>query len=252
MCPASAAPATSAPPPPSVPRWPARWPAGRARRDRARVCRWWKSAPATARWQAACAAPCPGGRRPAARLLLVESSPVLAARQREKLGRAARWFEQPSAALSACGGAALVFANELADAFPPDVLEWRAGAWHEVCLEIAPPARCARPCARPPTRRIGPAPTPPPGPAAAPPKASGSKSSPRSATGWPAGCLACAVAKSSGSTMATIFPPSTTAAARHPARLSPPPAPRGTRCLPPPRPPGHHLRRQLHRPRPLG
>jgi SAM-dependent MidA family methyltransferase len=87
------------------------------------------------------------------RLLLVESSPVLAARQREKLGRAARWFEQPAAALSACGGAALVFANELADAFPPDVLEWRAGAWHEVCLEIAPAGQvreALRPATDPP------------------------------------------------------------------------------------------------------
>lgn len=76
----------------------------------------------------------PGWRKP--RYHIVDSSPVLRARQKETLGNRARWHADMAEALAACDGRAILFANELVDAFPPEVLLWDGGAWQECCLDI--------------------------------------------------------------------------------------------------------------------
>lgn len=67
-------------------------------------------------------------------LHLVDSSPVLRELQRQRLGRAVEQHEHPRAALARCGGAALIYSNELVDAFPPAVLQWNGRGWDEVGL----------------------------------------------------------------------------------------------------------------------
>jgi SAM-dependent MidA family methyltransferase len=76
----------------------------------------------------------PGWRKP--RYHIVDTSPVLRARQKEILGSRARWHEDMAEALAACDGRAILFANELVDAFPPEVLQWDGFAWLECCLEV--------------------------------------------------------------------------------------------------------------------
>jgi len=67
---------------------------------------------------------------------IVESSTHLAAVQQQRLrGRAVQWHEEPAAALDAAGGAALIFSNELVDAFPAAVFRSDGGAWQEVFLQ---------------------------------------------------------------------------------------------------------------------
>jgi SAM-dependent MidA family methyltransferase len=71
---------------------------------------------------------------------LVERSPVLRAKQQEKLrSRGARisWHDSVESALAACGGEALIFSNELADAFPAHLFQRDHGVWKEVWLTIA-------------------------------------------------------------------------------------------------------------------
>jgi SAM-dependent MidA family methyltransferase len=67
---------------------------------------------------------------------LVETSPVLRQRQQERLGAKAVWHESLAEALDACGGSAFIYHNEVLDAFPATLLEWRHGAWHEVWVEF--------------------------------------------------------------------------------------------------------------------
>ncbi|MCU0751048.1 MAG: SAM-dependent methyltransferase [Akkermansiaceae bacterium] len=76
----------------------------------------------------------PGWRKP--QYHIVDSSPRLRTRQKEKLGNRARWHADMAAALAACDGRAILFANELVDAFPPEVLLWDGTAWQECCLEV--------------------------------------------------------------------------------------------------------------------
>lgn len=69
---------------------------------------------------------------------LVETSPRLSAQQREKLGTSrVQWFTTLQEALAACSGRALIYHNELLDAFPVDVVQWDAerGHWRYVELE---------------------------------------------------------------------------------------------------------------------
>lgn len=80
----------------------------------------WKRLPPLLRWRC--------------RLHLVETSAPLREIQRRLLGRRARWHESPGAALEACGGRAVIFSNELVDAFPARVFEKTAGGWHEVAV----------------------------------------------------------------------------------------------------------------------
>ncbi len=74
---------------------------------------------------------------------IVDTSPVLRERQREKLGRAVTaWHVDLGAALQACGGAAFLYHNELLDAFPVTLVEWNegegGGAWKEVHVTTDP------------------------------------------------------------------------------------------------------------------
>ncbi len=71
------------------------------------------------------------------RPMIVETSPKLQRTQRERLGRLVRkWCKSPDEALKDCGGKGVMFANELADAFPPLIVEWQDGCWHEVCIGL--------------------------------------------------------------------------------------------------------------------
>jgi SAM-dependent MidA family methyltransferase len=72
------------------------------------------------------------------RFCMVETSPVLRAQQMEKVGtRRVQWFTQLQEALASCAGRALLYHNELLDAFPVDLVQWDAAhrAWRYVMLE---------------------------------------------------------------------------------------------------------------------
>lgn len=69
------------------------------------------------------------------RFFMVESSPVLQARQKAALGgKAVTWFDDLPAALDACEGRAFIYHNELLDAFPVTLAEWNGTEWREVWL----------------------------------------------------------------------------------------------------------------------
>jgi len=82
----------------------------------------WKRLPWSLRWRS--------------RLHLVETSAPLREIQRRRLGRAVRWHEHPAAALETCGGRAVIFSNELVDAFPARVFEKTAEGWREVAVKL--------------------------------------------------------------------------------------------------------------------
>lgn len=68
---------------------------------------------------------------------IVEISPALRERQRSKLGGGrVQWFADLASALDACNGRALIYHNEVLDAFPVSLLRWDAAssAWQEVWL----------------------------------------------------------------------------------------------------------------------
>ncbi len=70
---------------------------------------------------------------------IVESSPILTRQQQSRLPHgAATWHTTMPSAATACGGRAVVFSNELADAFPATVLAWNAAlrTWNQVFLEL--------------------------------------------------------------------------------------------------------------------
>ena len=79
-------------------------------------------------------------RRRGTQLWLVEKSPVLMAQQQKRLQKFSqvRWADSVQEALSACQGCAVLYSNELVDAFPVILAEWRDDCWHEVWLEISP------------------------------------------------------------------------------------------------------------------
>ena len=76
----------------------------------------------------------PWSRRWGTRLHLVETSAPLREIQRQRLGSRVRWHDSPASALAACGGRAVIFSNELVDAFPVRVFEKTAGGWREVAV----------------------------------------------------------------------------------------------------------------------
>ncbi len=78
------------------------------------------------------------GGRWGLRSCLVERSPVLRREQEQTLRRrrGVRWFAGMQEALAECGGEALIFSNELVDAFPATLLEWDGEHWREVWLEL--------------------------------------------------------------------------------------------------------------------
>ena len=79
-------------------------------------------------------------RRRGASLWMVERSPVLKAQQQKRLQKypQVRWADSVEQALSACQGCAVLYSNELVDAFPVILAEWGDDCWQEVWLEISP------------------------------------------------------------------------------------------------------------------
>ncbi len=70
------------------------------------------------------------------RLHLVETSKPLAELQKKRLGGAAIWHSSPEAALTACGGRAVIFSNELVDAFPVRRFQKSGDGWRELAVEF--------------------------------------------------------------------------------------------------------------------
>jgi SAM-dependent MidA family methyltransferase len=68
------------------------------------------------------------------RFFMVENSPVLREQQQAASGPAMASLEGMTSVLRACEGRALIFHNELLDAFPVTLAERDENAWHEVWL----------------------------------------------------------------------------------------------------------------------
>lgn len=66
---------------------------------------------------------------------LVESSPTLATNQKSLLGKKVLHHTSIHSALAACGGKAVIFSNELVDAFPARLFEKSDGCWREIALD---------------------------------------------------------------------------------------------------------------------
>lgn len=67
-------------------------------------------------------------------LHLVETSHPLAAHQKKLLGRHASWHSSLGSALAACGGKAVIYSNELVDAFPVRRFRKTLLGWQELAL----------------------------------------------------------------------------------------------------------------------
>jgi SAM-dependent MidA family methyltransferase len=70
------------------------------------------------------------------RLHLVETSAPLMEKQRKLSGARARWHLTVPQALAACGGKAIIFSNELVDAFPVRRFRKTGAGWRELELEF--------------------------------------------------------------------------------------------------------------------
>ena len=70
------------------------------------------------------------------RLHLVETSTPLAQVQRKLLGNKAKWHTSPAGALAKCGGKAVIFSNELVDAFPVRRFEKSDDGWRELAVKF--------------------------------------------------------------------------------------------------------------------
>jgi SAM-dependent MidA family methyltransferase len=70
------------------------------------------------------------------RLHLVETSVPLAERQRKLLGNRATWHRTMRDAIAACGGNAVIFSNELVDAFPVRRFQKTAEGWQELAVSF--------------------------------------------------------------------------------------------------------------------
>ncbi len=70
------------------------------------------------------------------RLHLVETSVPLAARQREILGRRASYHTRIQDALDGCGGKAVIYSNELVDAFPVRRFQKTPQGWQELAVQF--------------------------------------------------------------------------------------------------------------------
>ncbi len=70
------------------------------------------------------------------RLHLVETSPVLREAQRARLGECAMWHATMEDALAVCGGRAIVYASELLDAFPVQVLRRSSDGWQALWISL--------------------------------------------------------------------------------------------------------------------
>lgn len=72
------------------------------------------------------------------RLHLVETSVPLAERQQKLLGRRATWHRSMEGALTACGGNAVIFSNELVDAFSVRRFKKTPAGWQELAIKFNP------------------------------------------------------------------------------------------------------------------
>lgn len=70
------------------------------------------------------------------RLHLVETSGPLTEIQRNNLGHKATWHSTLTAALAACDGNAVIFSNELVDAFPVRRFQHTSDDWQELALKF--------------------------------------------------------------------------------------------------------------------
>lgn len=77
-------------------------------------------------------------RRRSIRYHLVEVSPVLRELQQKRLGASSVWHETIADALAAADGKALIFSNELVDAFPAKWLRWEGTRWEEIHVAYDP------------------------------------------------------------------------------------------------------------------
>lgn len=75
---------------------------------------------------------------------LVETSKVLRTRQQATLGNRVIWHLTPQEAIQACKGRAVIFSNELVDAFPVRVFQKWGDAWRELGVELALDGRVIR------------------------------------------------------------------------------------------------------------
>jgi len=74
---------------------------------------------------------------------IVEVSPRLRALQQESLaGRKVHWHEDPAAALEAANGEALIYSNELVDAFPCRAFRRAAAGWDELHVVLRNGGAC--------------------------------------------------------------------------------------------------------------
>jgi SAM-dependent MidA family methyltransferase len=69
-------------------------------------------------------------------LHLVETSAPLIEKQRSLLGSRCRWHSSLPAALEACSGRAVIYLNELVDAFPVRLFQNLPGGWREIGLVL--------------------------------------------------------------------------------------------------------------------
>lgn len=70
------------------------------------------------------------------RLHLVETSGPLAGNQRKLLGKRATWHQSPASALAACHGKAVIYSNELVDAFPVRRFRKTGDGWQETAVSF--------------------------------------------------------------------------------------------------------------------
>ncbi len=70
------------------------------------------------------------------KLHLVETSAPLAEQQRKLLGKRATWHSSPQQALTACGGNAILYSNELVDAFPVRRFQKTDLGWQELAVHF--------------------------------------------------------------------------------------------------------------------
>lgn len=67
---------------------------------------------------------------------IVDVSGPLRTAQQKRLGRKATWHVSLSEALAACGGSAIIFSNELVDAFPCRIFQKQSEIWRELAIRI--------------------------------------------------------------------------------------------------------------------
>lgn len=67
---------------------------------------------------------------------IVEASPILQAQQQKRLGGKVKWSSSLTDALALAGGEAVIISNELVDAFPCRIFQWRSTGWQELSLRI--------------------------------------------------------------------------------------------------------------------